>query len=150
MGAYPFGVIIIDDDVVDVEAISRSLLCLDSPPHIVVFQTASEALQALQNQKQLFQPPVPFVILLELELPVMTGLDFLAHIRNDASLRGIRVFVLTSSDLESEQVAAYDLGVAAYLRKSALPDSSKAVAALIEAYMRTVLFPEERGPSRGG
>jgi CheY-like chemotaxis protein len=138
MGGHAFGVIIIDDDEVDVEAISRSLLRLDSPPHVVVFQTASKALQGLQGKQRLFWLPSPFLILLELRLPGMTGLEFLEHIRKDERLRKTPVLVISESPSDADKAAANNLGVAGYLRKSAGSSESKALAALIEVYGRRV------------
>ncbi len=138
MGAHPFGVIVIEDDDVDVEAISRSLLRLASPPDLAIFGTASEALQALQDQRPLFHPATPFLILLDLHLPGMPALEFLADIRKDARLRRTIVFVLADSDNDAERTAAYDMGVAGYLRKSALPGATEAIAALLEVYMQNV------------
>jgi CheY-like chemotaxis protein len=137
MGAHPFGVIIIDDDEVDVEAISRSLLGLDSPPYLLVFQTANKALQALQDQRPLFQPTTSFLILLDLSLPGMTGLEFLEHIRKDESLRRIPIFVLTELHSEPERATAHEFGVVGYFRKLSTPSDAKALAARIEIYMRS-------------
>jgi CheY-like chemotaxis protein len=138
MGAYPFGVIVIEDDDVDVEAISRSLLRLASPPDLAIFRTASEALEALQEQRPLFHPAIPFLVLLDLHLPGMPVLEFLADIRQDARLRRTIVFVLADSDNDADRAAAYDMGVAGYLRKSAVPGTTEAIAALLEVYMQNV------------
>ncbi len=142
MLAHPFGVMFIEDDDVDVEAISRSLLRLDFPPHLVTFGTASKALQALQDQRRpLFQPAIPFLILLNLHLPGMTALEFLADIRNDARLRRTIVFILDELDRDSDRTVAYDMGVAGYLRKSAVLSDNEAIAALLEVYMQSVTAP---------
>src|SRR4051812_20516398 len=108
MCTYPFGVMIVDDNDADVETISRGLLCLDSPPHIVVCRTASEALQALHSRPELSSATIPFVILVEANLPLVTGIEFVACMRSDASLRRIPVFVLTDSNLDSDKLATHD------------------------------------------
>ena len=141
MVAHPFGVMFIEDDDVDVEAISRSLLRLDSPPHLAIFRTASEALEALQDQRPLFQLAIPFLVLLNLHLPGMTALEFLERIRKDARLRRTVVFVLADSGSDSDRAAAYDMGVVGYLTKSAVPSDNEAIAALLELYMRSVTAP---------
>ncbi|MFN8469596.1 MAG: response regulator [Caldilineaceae bacterium] len=138
MVAHPFGVIFIEDDGVDAEALSRSLLRLASPPHLAIFGTATEALQALQDQRPLFHPATPFLILLDLHLPGMSALEFLADLRKDARLKRCIVFVLADSDRDSDRTAAYDMGVAGYLRKSAVPSANEAIAALLEIYMQSV------------
>ena len=141
MGVYPFGVIMVEDDDVDVEAISRCLLRLDFPPHLVIFQTASEALQALKDQRPFFHPAIPFLVLLGLHLPGMLAFEFLADIRKDMRLRRTIVFVLADSDNDSDRTTAYDMGVAGYLIKSALPGVTQSIAALLEVYMQNVTTP---------
>jgi CheY-like chemotaxis protein len=66
-------IVLIEDDDVDVEAVSCSLLRLVDPPHRTVFSTANEALRALQGQ-QANRPADPFIILLDLNLPGKSGL----------------------------------------------------------------------------
>jgi CheY-like chemotaxis protein len=134
---------VVDDNDADVETISRGLLCLDSPPQVVVFRTASEALQALHTVPELSSATIPFVILVEANLPLVTGLEFVACMRCDASLRRIPVFVLTDSSLDSNKLAAHNLEVAGYLRKPTVPDESKAIAARLEAYVRSGNYPDK-------
>lgn len=61
--------------------------------------------------------PIPRLILLDLKLPGMDGLEVLAWIREQAFLKGIRVIVLTASDLVRDVTAAYQLGANSFLIK---------------------------------
>jgi CheY-like chemotaxis protein len=142
MCTYPFGVMVVDDNDADVATISRGLLCLDPPPHVVVFRTASEALHALHTLPELSSATVPFVILVEVNLPLVTGIEFVTCMRCNASLRRIPVFVLADSSLDSAKFAAHSLEVAGYLRKPTVPDESKAIAALLETYVRNGNYPD--------
>lgn len=137
MCTYPFGVMIVNDNEADVEAITRGLLDLDPQPYVVVCQTAGEALEALHIQPELSGATVPFVILVEANLPLVSGLEFVACMRCDARLSRIPVFVLTESSCDCEQFAAQDLKVAGYWRKPTAPGESTAIAARLEAYVRS-------------
>ena len=141
MRTHPFGVIVIDDDNADVETIAHGLQSLASPPQIVVFRTASEALHALHTQQELANPSIPFLILVERNLPLVTGLELLACIRCDASLRHVPVFVLGDSCLEADKAAALQLGAAGYLRKPTVAGGAHSMAALLETYVRSGNYP---------
>src|SRR5512139_2813488 len=97
MCTHTFGVIIVSDDDADRETISNGLLSLDPPPCVVACRTAAEALEALHTQPELSSATMPFVILVEVDLPLVSGLEFVACMQCDASLSRIPVFVLTES-----------------------------------------------------
>ena len=140
MSATPLGIVLIEDDEVDVEVISRSLLSFALPPHLTVFGTGGEALHVLQGQ-QSNRPPHPFLILLDLSLPGMMALEFLGHIRRDKDFRGTVVFALTEPYSRSEMATAYDLAIAGYIPKSCLGDKCEPLVNLVRMYMRYVHFP---------
>ncbi|MGC1454459.1 MAG: response regulator [Nitrospirota bacterium] len=62
--------------------------------------------------------PLPSLVLLDLKMPGLDGLDVLREIRSDDRLRGIPVIVVTHSDLESDREACYDAGANGFLHKS--------------------------------
>ncbi len=143
MCTYPFRVMIVDDNDIDAEIISRGLLCLDPPPCVVVFRTASEALEALHTLPELSSATTPFAILVKANLSLVSGLEFVACMRCDARLSGVPVFVLTDSSLDAAKFAAHNLGVAGYLRKPSVPGDSEAIAALIKTCVRNGYYPDK-------
>jgi CheY-like chemotaxis protein len=77
-----------------------------------------EALEYLQRQVARFaNAPRPNLILLDLNMPRMDGREFLAAIKQLPDLRDIPVVVLTTSEVERDVVASYDLGAAGYITK---------------------------------
>jgi CheY-like chemotaxis protein len=141
MDTYPLEVVLVEDDDIDVETISRSFRGLEFPPQLTVYRTAHEALVALRGQPAR-RPAGPFLVLLDLNLPGMTGIEFLEKVRGDARLRGIVVFVLTASPADEDRAAAYDWAIAGYMRKSNLGFNSRALVSLVDLYMRYVSFPK--------
>lgn len=78
-----------------------------------------EALRFLLRQDARFaEAPRPDLILLDLKMPGLSGLDFLARVKQDQGLRAIPVVVVTTSALNEDVIAAYQCGAAGYVPKS--------------------------------
>src|SRR5947209_7290196 len=86
---------------------------------VVVLRDGEEALDYLFRRGQFAKRDegAPAVVLLDLKLPKVTGLEVLEQIRKDADLHRIPVVMLTSSNDEKDLVRSYDLGVNAYVVK---------------------------------
>lgn len=140
MATYPLRVMLVEDDEIDAEKIKRAFRALAFPPHLTVYQTASEALAALHSPHPM-QPCYPTLVLLDLNLPGMSGLEFLQQVRQDAQLRELVVFVLTDSHNDADRAAAYDLAIAGYLHKSGLGRSCENLVDLVDVYMQTMTIP---------
>jgi CheY-like chemotaxis protein len=80
------------------------------------------------------QHPLPALILLDLKLPGMSGLELLRWLRQQKNLRRIPVLVLTSETDPSYMEAAYDAGANSYLLKSPVPEEIDRVVTLITNY----------------
>ncbi len=80
---------------------------------MVNLENGEEALKYLRDPDN----AKPCIILLDLNMPVMGGIEFLQVAKHDAALRRIPVVVLTTSEEQQDKVASFDLGVAGYIRK---------------------------------
>jgi CheY-like chemotaxis protein len=129
--------VVIDDDDVDVESVVRSLNRNGIFGEITVFRDGLDALRALQ-QDPARPPSRPLLILLDLDLPRLNGLEFLDALRSDPRLRGTIVFVLTLSDRTEDKLAAYDRQVAGYLLKSRLGENFALLPKLLRSYCRLI------------
>jgi CheY-like chemotaxis protein len=76
-----------------------------------------EGLAFLQQKGNYSHVPRPDLILLDLNMPRMNGYEFLAVVKSDERFKSIPVVVLTTSDVESDVLAAYQLGAASYITK---------------------------------
>ncbi len=141
MCTHPFKVMIVDDNDAEADTLARGLLSLEPPPYVIAFRTASEALEALHTRSELASATEPFLILVEADLPLVSGFEFVACLRCDTSLSRIPVFVLTAASATCEQLVAHDLGVTGYLRKPTTPGESSAIAAQLKSYVRSMNSP---------
>ena len=130
--------IVIDDDDVDVESIVRSLNRNGIFGEITVFHDGLTALRALQGPEGQALRTRPLLILLDLDLPRLSGFEFLDALRRDPQLQGTIVFVLTLSDRAEDRLAAYDRQVAGYLLKSNVGEDFSLLPRLLRTYCRLV------------
>ncbi|HXG00709.1 MAG TPA: response regulator [Bacteroidota bacterium] len=92
------------------------------PGEVYVVRDGQEALDYLYNRNQFADPvanPKPHLVLLDLNIPRISGKEVLKTIKADPQLKHIAVVVLSSSDREEDIAQAYDLGAAAYISKAA-------------------------------
>src|SRR5262249_16404900 len=110
-------ILMVEDDPKDVELTLMALEDYKLANEVVVTRDGEEALDYLYCRGKFTTrtPDNPAVLLLDLKLPKVDGLEVLQQIRSDEKLRMIPVVVLTSSHEEGDMVASYTLGVNAYV-----------------------------------
>lgn len=115
-----FDILLVEDEPADAHLVKVALRegRIDCCLHHVV--DGIEALEYLrQQQSTAASPPLPDLILLDLNMPRMNGREFLAAVKADQQLAAIPVVVLTTSAVERDVAAAYQLGAAGYITKPA-------------------------------
>src|SRR6201998_1792566 len=112
-------ILMVEDDPKDVELSMTALEDYNLVNEVVVARDGEEALDYLfcRGKFQDRSSDNPAVILLDLKLPKVDGLEVLREIKSDAKLKMIPVVVLTSSKEEKDMVTSYKLGVNAYVVK---------------------------------
>ena len=106
-------ILLVEDDRVDVMTVRRALRDIKVTNQLDVAGDGEEALAHLRDP----QNETPCLILLDLNMPRMNGIELLGVIKHDSDLRRIPVVVLTSSAEEQDRLASFDLGVAGYIIK---------------------------------
>ena len=106
-------ILLVEDDHVDVMTILRALKEIHVANPVVNMENGEAALEHLRA------PGVerPCIILLDLNMPIMNGIEFLHLVKADAELRRIPVIVLTTSEEQQDKVNSFNLGVAGYMAK---------------------------------
>ena len=105
-------ILIVEDDEVDVMTIKRAMKEIHVTNPVEVRWNGEEALEYLQGEREL-----PGIVLLDLNMPRMNGMEFLQHVRSDERLKRIPVVVLTTSREEQDRFSSFNLGVAGYMIK---------------------------------
>jgi CheY-like chemotaxis protein len=106
-------ILLVEDDDLDAKTIQRALKELHVTNPLVRVTNGEEALAWLRDPAN----GTPGIILLDLRLPVMSGIEFLQAAKADEHLRSIPVVVLTTSSLEEDKLATFNLSVAGYMVK---------------------------------
>ena len=112
-------VLLVEDDQVDAMSVTRAFNEIQVTNQLVHVENGEEALDYLYRRGPFTtrSNENPAVLLLDLKLPKVDGLEVLQQIKSDEKLRMIPVVVLTSSREERDMVASYKLGVNAYVVK---------------------------------
>jgi len=110
-------ILLIEDDRVDIMTVQRALQNnnISNPIHIA--RTGLEALSLLRGDKGIEKIVPPALILLDLNLPKMSGIEFLRELRNDPELNELHIIVLTSSNEPQDRAAAFEYDVDDYIVK---------------------------------
>ena len=112
-------ILLAEDDVNDAELTLEALSKHNLANEVVVVRDGAEALDYLYHRGQFVERPNgnPAVLLLDLKMPKVDGLEVLKLVKSDPALKTIPVVILTSSREESDVLRSYDLGVNAYVVK---------------------------------
>jgi CheY-like chemotaxis protein len=135
-------ILIVQDDAIDIEIMLRIFQDegIDNP--FTVAPTAQEALNILRGEGGYPRLPRPYLIVLDLGLPGLNGLEFLKMIRADPELQRSIVFVVSGSERYEDQAAAYDLHIAGYVINS-VSNKLQDLATMFKHYLQIVEFPVE-------
>jgi CheY-like chemotaxis protein len=107
-------VLLVEDDSVDAMTVKRALKDLNVVNPLVHTLNGEEALDYLKGENN----KKPCIILLDLNMPRMNGIEFLQIVKVDDKFRKIPIIVLTTSREERDKVETFKLGVAGYMLKS--------------------------------
>ena len=107
-------VMLVEDDNVDAMMVKRAFKDLEIANQLVHMLNGEQALEYLRDESS----SKPCVILLDLVMPRMNGIEFLKIVKADEILKGIPVIVLTTSSEEQNIVESFRFGVAGYIVKS--------------------------------
>jgi CheY-like chemotaxis protein len=99
---------------------------------------ALEILRGENGSERLLRP---FLLLVDLNMPRMNGIQLLQELRSDPQFRSTIVFILTTSKREEDKLAAYDLNIAGYILKQTADEDISRLIELIGCYWRIVEMP---------
>ena len=139
-GTPGHGILLVEDDDLDVIAFHRAVVDRGLDVELQRARNAVEAIEMLRLGIDGGRRD-SMLIVLDLNMPVKNGLEFLAELRADPALENSVVFVFTSSDSPADMRRAYELHAAGYVVKDAKGDSTNRLVDLLAAYLNVVRLP---------
>jgi CheY-like chemotaxis protein len=137
MAQKKLSILLVDDDEIDVMTVKRAFKKNNLEHQLWVASNGIEALEILRenpkNSSGCF-PPCNRLILLDLNMPRMGGIEFLKEMRKDLAIKAIPVVVLTTSNEDKDKVNAYNFNVAGYLVKPVTFDKFVETIATLNQY----------------
>ena len=143
MKTEPVNILVVDDDDVDAESVERALQNARILNPLYRAHDGIDALDMLRGHQGKPPIPQPTIILLDINMPRMTGFEFLDELRADPQLHKTVVFMLTTSRDEQDKFEAYERHVAGYIAKSNAGDDFSNLIQMLDQYWRIVEFPME-------
>ena len=134
-------ILLVDDDEVDVMNVQRAFKRNNIVNPLYIATNGLEALDMLRGNGVEPIPGPRRLILLDLNMPRMNGLEFLRAVREDPELRALTVVVLTTSDDERDRIEAYNLNVAGYILKPVTFTAFVEAMATLNKYWTINEFP---------
>ena len=137
MSGRAIRVLLVEDDLNDIVLTRRAFRKAELPEPIAIVEDGEQAVAYLGATGEFADRrahPLPDLVLLDLKLPRMTGLEVLAWLRQQPSLQRLPVVVLTSSREISDVNRAYELGANSYLSKPVTLDSLARIVSDLDRY----------------
>ena len=138
-------VLLVEDNEVDIEAVRRAFRLHRIANPVRVASDGVEALEILRGEGDHPRLERPYVILLDLNMPRMNGIEFLTEVRADPALQDAVVFMLTTSKRDEDRLASYQLNVAGYIIKSHVGEDFVRLVMMLDHYWRVVELPVGEG-----
>jgi CheY-like chemotaxis protein len=138
MKTQPLSILLVEDDEVDVMNVRRAF----AKSHIMnPLFVAGNGLEALEKLRTGEVPPERRLVLLDLNMPRMNGIEFLRELRKDPELSSTSVVVLTTSGNEKDKIEAYNLNVSGYLLKPVTFENFCELMVALNKYWSLVEWP---------
>jgi len=134
-------ILLVEDDEVDVMNVRRAFQKNNLNNPIQHAGNGIEALEMLRGQNGQNKIDLPRIILLDLNMPKMGGIEFLHELRKDEHLKNISVFVMTTSNEDKDKVDAYNLNVAGYILKPLSMENFVSAVSILKNYWILCEYP---------
>lgn len=142
MNDVPPSILLVEDDDVDRMVVQRAFKKNNLPNPLLIAHDGEEALELLKGMNGKQRPePMPKIMLLDINMPRMNGLELLSAIRQDEELKTISVFMLTTSKDDEDRLQAYKQNVAGYIIKPVSFDKLVEAIGVLNLYWNLSVLP---------
>ncbi len=115
-------VLIVEDDEIDAEVVKRAFKKNNLTNRIYHARCGADALAMLRGEQGQEKVPLPCIMLVDVNMPQINGIEFLEKLRQDRNLRDCTAFMLSTSKRDADISKAYKLGAAGYFLKETVAD----------------------------
>ena len=105
-------ILLIEDDTIELMKLNRAMLSLNMNHKVTEANNGEDALELLLKEKY-----YPDIILLDLNMPKINGIEFLSILKTNESLKFIPIIILTTSSNKKDLLECYNIGIAGYIQK---------------------------------
>ena len=105
-------ILLIEDDTIELMKLNRAMLSLNMNHKVTEVNNGEDALELLLNEEY-----YPDIILLDLNMPKINGIEFLSILKTNESLKFIPTIILTTSSNKKDLLECYNIGIAGYVQK---------------------------------
>lgn len=137
----PVNILMVEDDDVDAQGLDRAFKRAKIANPLQRAHDGLEALAMLRGEDGHQKIPHPYLLLVDINMPRMGGIEFIAELRKDPALQPSIVFVLTTSKHDEDMTAAYNFNIAGYIVKENAGDDFMRLVGLLDSYWRIVEIP---------
>lgn len=137
-----FDIMLVDDDHVDVMNVQRAFKKNNITNRLHIAHNGVEALDLLLGREGKTKlNPLPRIILLDINMPKMNGIEFLTEVRATPELHSITVFIMTTSNDDKDKFNAYNLNVAGYIVKPVSFEKFVNAVSILNSYWKLCEMP---------
>lgn len=133
-------ILLVEDDEIDIMNVKRAFRKNNIENPLFIANDGLEALNMLSGN-EVDKIPKPRIILLDLNMPRMGGIEFLQKIRLKEEFKDISVFIMTTSNEDNDKVEAYKLNVAGYILKPLSMEKFIDAVSTLKSYWKLCEFP---------
>jgi len=137
----PIRILLVEDDDGDAKAVVRTFEKARIANPIVRALDGIEAMAILKGTDKQTKLEAPYLLLVDLNMPRMDGIQLVAAIREDPVLHDTIIFMLTTSNRAEDKQAAYSLNVTGYILKEKAGEDFLKLFSLVDTYWRIVEMP---------
>jgi CheY-like chemotaxis protein len=138
-------ILLVEDDEIDIKNVQRAFSKNNIANPLAVAHDGVEALDMLRGTNGYAKlNPQPKIILLDINMPRMNGIEFLKAMRADEELKSISVFVMTTSNDEKDKVGAYNYNVAGYILKPVNFEIFLNAISILDTYWKLCELPPDK------
>lgn len=142
----PLNLLLVEDDDGDAKAVERAFRSVKVVNAITRAVDGIEALDLLRGENGATKIASPYMLLVDLNMPRMSGIELVEELRKDKTLNQTLVFILTTSKIEEDRIAAYNLNVAGFIYKETAGRDFLKLVEMIDRYWRIIEVPVQSQP----